>query len=81
MERPEAEPRTNDLEVGVAAATRSPVVLVLVVVGGGGLPGASAHGGSVNRHSVVRGSVPQFVQAQEVAPHCVRAPSTGDAQT
>lgn len=52
-----------------------------VVRGSRGLPDASAQmGGSANRHSVLRGSEPQVVHAQAVAPHCDRVPSHGSAK-
>ena len=54
----------------------------VVVRGSRGLPDASAQrGGSASRHSVLRGSEPQVVHAQAVAPHCDRVPSHGSAKT
>ena len=66
-----SEARTNDLDTGVAAATRSPdgVSVESVLRRSSDVP---AGRGSCLRHSHVRGSEPQCVYPQEVAPNVTR---------
>ncbi len=66
-----SEARTNDLDTGVAAATRSPdgVSVESVLRRSSDVP---AGRGSCLRHSHVRGSEPQCVYPQEVAPNLTR---------
>lgn len=58
--------RTNGLDAGVAAATRTP--WAVGAVGSGGL-GRAPRQGSASRHPDVRGLGPQVGDAQDGAPH------------
>jgi hypothetical protein len=69
--RGEARGRTT-LDSGVAAATSPPSPSWSVGGGLCGLPDAPAVRGSSHRQSHVRGSGPQCVYAQQLAPLCVR---------
>ena len=64
--------RTDYLDAGVAAATLPRVPKVQVVAELRCSPGAPANRGSCLRHSHVRGSEPQFVYSQKVAPNLER---------
>jgi hypothetical protein len=61
--------RTNDLDLGVAAATRSPLVVVVIVASGDDAPGRR---GSGNRHNGVRELGSQCIVSQMGAPESVR---------
>jgi len=70
--------QTRGVDVGVAAAARHLDVPLRSAVVVAVVQDASAPCGSAVRHSHVRGSEPQCVHAQVVAPYCARRWPSGD---